>query len=128
MPQDMLDLLRLDSGTRTMGHLMQEREWAYSEITRLRREIARLTQHNSPRSIAAQPISPVPMPNTDLMLDKHRLIRLSEVRRLVGLSHSSIYRLVSEGRFPVPFKISARAVRWRFADILEWQTRAAESS
>jgi hypothetical protein len=42
MPQDMLDLLRLDSGTRTMGQLMQEREreWAYGEITRLRRENA----------------------------------------------------------------------------------------
>jgi prophage regulatory protein len=126
MLQDMLDMLRLDLGSRTMGQLMQEREWAYGEIMRLRREIARLTQHNSPRSIAAQPISPVPMPNTDPMLDKHRLIRLPEVRRLVGLSHSSIYRLVSQGRFPVPLKISERAVRWRYADILEWQARAAD--
>jgi prophage regulatory protein len=127
MPQDMLDLLRLDSGNRTMGQLMQEREWAYGEITRLRRENARLTQNNTPRSIAAQPMSPVPIP-LDPTLEKHRLIRLPEVRRLVGLSHSSIYRLVSEGRFPVPLKISERAVRWRYADILDWQARAAEST
>jgi prophage regulatory protein len=125
MPPDLLDLLRLDPGTRTMGQLMQEREWAYGEIMRIRREIARLTQHNSPRSIAAQPISPVPI-SLDPTLEKHRLIRLSEVRRLVGLSHSSIYRLVSGGRFPAPLKISERAVRWRYADIIEWQARAAD--
>jgi prophage regulatory protein len=125
MPQDMLDLLRLDSGTRTMGQLMQEREWSYGEITRLRKENARLTQHNTPRSIAVQPTSPASIPDSDPTIDRHRLIRLPEDRRLVGLSHSSIYRLVSQGRFPVPPKISERAVRWRYADVLEWQARTA---
>jgi hypothetical protein len=27
MPTDTLDLLRLDPGTRTLGQLLQEREW-----------------------------------------------------------------------------------------------------
>jgi hypothetical protein len=50
MTQDMLDLLRLDPGTRTMGELVQEREWAYGEITRLRRENA---QQVPPHLLAA---------------------------------------------------------------------------
>ena len=41
MSPDMLDLLRLDAGTRTLGQLLQEREWAYGEITRLRQEVQR---------------------------------------------------------------------------------------
>ncbi|MEA3139758.1 MAG: hypothetical protein QOK23_1927 [Gammaproteobacteria bacterium] len=36
MPLDMLDRLCLDPGTRTLGELMQEREWAVGEIRRLR--------------------------------------------------------------------------------------------
>ncbi len=111
-----------------MGQLMQEREWAYGEIMRLREEIARLTQRNSPGTIEAQPMSPVPMANTDPMLHKHRLIRLPEARRLVGTSRSSIYRLVSEGRFRVPLGISERAVQWWCADFLHWQAHAAEGS
>jgi prophage regulatory protein len=36
MPLDMLDRLTLDPGTRTLGELMQEREWAVWEIRLLR--------------------------------------------------------------------------------------------
>jgi len=35
VPLDMLDRLILDPGTRTLGELFQEREWAVSEIRRL---------------------------------------------------------------------------------------------
>ena len=40
MPQDMLDLLRLDPGTRTMGRLMQEREWAYGDYEASARRVS----------------------------------------------------------------------------------------
>jgi hypothetical protein len=44
VPLDMLDRLCLDPGTRTLGELMQEREWAVSEIRRLRTDVSRLSQ------------------------------------------------------------------------------------
>jgi prophage regulatory protein len=50
-----------------------------------------------------------------------RLIRLNEVRLLVGLTNSTIYRLMSEGRFPKqlhPF--GNKCARWRASEINSW--------
>jgi hypothetical protein len=41
MPLDMLDRLSLDPGTRTLGELLQEREWVVSEIRHLRVDVDR---------------------------------------------------------------------------------------
>jgi prophage regulatory protein len=49
-----------------------------------------------------------------------RLLRVSEVQRIVGLSRSCIYQLISEGRFPKQRKISSRAVAWKDHDIAAW--------
>lgn len=49
-----------------------------------------------------------------------RLLRLREVRALVGLSHDAIYRLAREGRFPPPRKLSDRASAWREDEIRAW--------
>ena len=43
----------------------------------------------------------------------YRLMPLQEVKDLVGLSRSAIYRNMREGRFPTPIKIGGGAVRWR---------------
>lgn len=43
--------------------------------------------------------------------DAFRFVRLNEVRQLVGLSRSSIYRLVSESRFPAPVALCTVATR-----------------
>ena len=48
------------------------------------------------------------------------LIRLPEVRRLTGLSRSSIYRMEREGRFVARVRIGDRAIAWRFAEVVEW--------
>lgn len=40
--EDMLGRLRLDPGSWTLGQLLQERQWAAQEITRLRAEVAQL--------------------------------------------------------------------------------------
>jgi prophage regulatory protein len=50
-----------------------------------------------------------------------RLLRLADVKKLVGFSTSSIYKLISEGRFPDRIHYGPRAVRWREADIIAWQ-------
>ena len=49
--------------------------------------------------------------------DRDVLLTRREVERRTGLSRSTIYRKMSDGSFPVPLKISDRAVRWRESDI-----------
>ena len=48
------------------------------------------------------------------------LIRLPEVLRRVGLGRSSVYRLISEHRFPTPIKIGPRASAWVEGEIDVW--------
>lgn len=53
------------------------------------------------------------------------VIRLAEVARYTGLSRSSIYKLMSEERFPQSVVLGARAVGWLEQDIAQWvKTRA----
>ena len=49
--------------------------------------------------------------------DQDVLLTRPEVERRTGLSRSTIYRKMSDGTFPVPLKVSARAVRWREREI-----------
>jgi len=51
-----------------------------------------------------------------------RFIRLPEVANRVGLKRSCIYKLISEGRFPKPIKLGARAAVWPEATIEAWIT------
>lgn len=48
-----------------------------------------------------------------------RLIKLQEVRQLVGLGKTIIYQMIGEGRFPAPYKIST-AARWSEHEIRFW--------
>ncbi len=49
-----------------------------------------------------------------------KLLRRREVEELTGLSRASVYRLISEGEFPRPVRVSATAVRWKASDIDAW--------
>jgi prophage regulatory protein len=102
MPQDMLDLLRLDPGTRTLGQLLQEREWAYGEIIRLRQEVQRQIH-------AAKGRPPSEVFDAPRGL---RYLRLREVCQRVGLKTSSVYRLIDLGKFPKQVKLSERTAAW----------------
>jgi prophage regulatory protein len=118
---DMLDRLCLDPGTRTIGELMQEREWAAGEIRRLRSDAARLARKHEAARIEEEMNHAV-----DPALNAQRLLRLAEVSAMIGLKHSAIYKYVSEGRFPAPLKVGIRSVRWRMADILAWRASVGE--
>lgn len=50
-----------------------------------------------------------------------RLLRLAEVKAATGLSHSTIYRRMSDGTFPRPVSLGPQTVRWRERDIISWQ-------
>lgn len=107
---DMLEGLRTDGGRRTLGELLQERQWALGEIERLRERIARL---QTSRPTIAAPASSSPTA-------RNRLIRLSEVCDMVGLSRSTIYQRIAAGTFPPNCRVGARATRWRMADVEDW--------
>lgn len=49
-----------------------------------------------------------------------RLLKLDEVKRRVGLEKSMIYKLIREGRFPPPYKLSSFASRWSEREIVAW--------
>lgn len=49
-----------------------------------------------------------------------RLIRLKEVQHRVGLGRSTIYRWMSEGKFPRPVQLGGYAVAWAEDEIDQW--------
>ena len=51
------------------------------------------------------------------MSDRDQLLTRTEVESRVGLTKTTIYRLMRAGRFPEPLKISTRAVRWSASEI-----------
>lgn len=54
------------------------------------------------------------MNTTSLLIDRY------EVERLTSLRKTTIYRLMKEGTFPKPLRISSMRVAWRTADIQAW--------
>ncbi len=50
----------------------------------------------------------------------HRLLRMAAVIALTGLSKSSLYRMIAEGRFPAPVRLSERARAWAESEVLAW--------
>lgn len=59
-------------------------------------------------------------------LDADSMLRIKTVIELSGLSRSSIYSYIKDGKFPPQCKIGERAVGWRASAIFEWiSTRAS---
>jgi prophage regulatory protein len=54
------------------------------------------------------------------MPDNSFLLRLPALEARLGLSPSSIYRLLAKGDLPKPVQLTDRAVAWRSAEIDEW--------
>lgn len=127
MALDMLDRLTLDPGTRTLGELLQELEWAVGEIRRLRLDVSRLSRKYEARRIERE-ISEeaVDKKRLDPALNAQRLIRLAEVATMLGIGRSTIYKYVGEGSIPAPVKVGFRSVRWKLADVLAWREQARE--
>ncbi|HSW71139.1 MAG TPA: AlpA family transcriptional regulator [Gammaproteobacteria bacterium] len=56
------------------------------------------------------------------------ILRLPAVKTRTGLSRSTIYLRVSQGRFPAPISLGDRAVGWIEAEVNEWLTKNIEAS
>jgi prophage regulatory protein len=57
-----------------------------------------------------------------------KILRLPVVLDRTGLSRSSVYLRVTEGRFPRPVSLGARAVGWIETEVEEWIARQIEVS
>ncbi len=49
-----------------------------------------------------------------------RILRIKTVLERTGLSRSTLYRRIQEGRFPKQIAISARCAGWRESSVSEW--------
>lgn len=55
-----------------------------------------------------------------------RFLRLPEVLSRTGLSRSTIYVRLEQGRFPQPVSLGARAVGWIETEVDEWMRERIE--
>lgn len=55
-----------------------------------------------------------------------RFIRLKEVISKTGLSRSTIYSLIKEGRFPPSVPIGSRAVAWVESEVEEFMEESVQ--
>ena len=53
-------------------------------------------------------------------MEPRRVLRCREVQQILGVSKSTVYRLVSSGALAKPLRIGERAVAWLLADIEEF--------
>jgi prophage regulatory protein len=56
------------------------------------------------------------------------ILRLPSVKTKTGLSRSTIYQRIAEGRFPKPISLGARAVGWVEAEVEAWLMGQIEQS
>ena len=57
-----------------------------------------------------------------------KILRLPVVLDRTGLSRSTVYLRVTEGRFPRPVSLGTRAVGWIETEVEEWIARQIEVS
>ena len=55
-----------------------------------------------------------------------KILRRKDIENQFGLSRSTIYAMMANGRFPKPVKLGHRAVGWRSDDLQTWVGNMAE--
>jgi predicted DNA-binding transcriptional regulator AlpA len=49
-----------------------------------------------------------------------RFLRLKDVLQVVPLGRSTVWKMVAEGKFPQPVKLTPRTTAWRESEVLRW--------
>jgi prophage regulatory protein len=57
-----------------------------------------------------------------------RFLRVPDLIATVGLSRTTIYRLIDESAFPEPERLTKRAVGWWEADVVEWMQQRRKAA
>ena len=61
-------------------------------------------------------------------MNRHTILRLPEVKARTGLSRSTIYLRIAEGKFPPPINLGERSVGWVESEIDAWIAKRIELS
>ncbi|MBW2187062.1 MAG: AlpA family phage regulatory protein [Deltaproteobacteria bacterium] len=56
-----------------------------------------------------------------------RFLRIKQLLEIVPLGKSTVWKLVAEGKFPQPIKLSERCTAWRESDIQQWMDKLSAS-
>ncbi len=56
------------------------------------------------------------------------ILRLPTVKQRTGLSRSTIYLRISEGKFPTPVSLGGRAVGWIESEVNTWLNQQIKAS
>ncbi|EQM95308.1 helix-turn-helix transcriptional regulator [Oxalobacter paraformigenes] len=57
-----------------------------------------------------------------------QILRLTQVKALTGLSKTSLYQLIKQGKFKKPIRLGARSVGWLQTDVEEFITERVKAS
>ena len=58
---------------------------------------------------------------------QERMLNVKEVAKMLGVSKSTVYNLINEGKLPRPILITERLRRWKLSDILNYIEKKAGS-
>jgi len=50
----------------------------------------------------------------------NRIVRMKELKLLLGVSNATIYRHIKLNKFPKPIHLSKRSVAWRLSVVESW--------
>lgn len=57
-----------------------------------------------------------------------RLLRIAEVRKMTGLSKSTLYARIAADTFPRPINLGPRAVAWVESEVRQWIDHQVQAS
>ena len=85
------------------------------------------------RALARRPIASMPPAQSEVPQDVQRttpirMLRLSQVATITGLSKTKIYQLQIQGDFPMRVQLSPRRVAWVESEVQAWLAARITSS
>lgn len=94
---------------------------------------ARTAGQDDARALASRSISSMPPAQPEVPQDARRtvpirMLRLSQVATITGLSKTKIYQLQIQGDFPMRVQLSPRRVAWVEAEVQAWLAARITSS
>jgi prophage regulatory protein len=115
-------LYYLDQLSLKLRNNMSEMQQGLNHIAGITKNISNEIP-NIPKTVIYDPLC------TDKLAEKppESLIRIKEVCLLVGVSRSTIYRMVDDGNFPSPLDLGERFKAWQKKTIIDWITSHHET-
>jgi len=108
-----VETLKARLWSRLMQLELQEKSMSFENM---HNEIRGLMSPLMPKIKAPEPAKKA----EPIVTSEGRIIRFKELKKIVGLSRPTIWRMMRDGRFPKSRSLSNRAVGWLDTEIYEW--------